>query len=76
MNYHNIYNYSWYLVDGIKFYINPYSYVCEKIFCKETLKQVCIITYPYTRDFVISKMAREIKEVELDNINKDIIKHV
>jgi len=76
MNYYNIYNYSWYIVDGIKFYINPYGYIYDKVFCKETLKQICIITHPYTKDYILSKLAREIKEVELDNINKDIIKHV
>ena len=76
MNYYNMYNYGWYIVDGIKFYINPYSFIYEKIFCKETLKQCAVLTYPYTREFMISKLAREIKEVELDDINKDKIKHV
>ena len=76
MNYHHIYNYGWYVVDAVKIYINPYGYIYEKVFCKETLKQACIITYPYTKDYILSKMAREIKEVELDNINKDKIKHV
>jgi len=71
-----MYNYGWYIVDGIKFYINPYSFIYEKIFCKETLKQCAVLTYPYTREFMISKLAREIKEVELDDINKDKIKHV
>jgi len=76
MNYYNIYNYGWYAVDGVKFYMNPYSFIYEKVFCKETLKQVCIITYPYTRDYLISKLAREVKDVELDDINKNLIKHV
>ena len=76
MNYYSMYNYGWYIVDAVKIYINPYGYIYNKVFCKETLKQVCIITHPYTKDYILSKMAREIKEVELDNINKDTIKHV
>jgi len=77
MNYYNIYNYSWYAVDGIKFYINPYGFIYEKIFCKETLKQCAILTYPYTRDYLISKLAREVSDVELKSIhNKDMIEHV
>lgn len=74
MNYYNIYNYSWYVIDGIKFYINPYGYICSKIFCRDTLKQLCIVSYPYTRDMLVSKLARDIKDIELDDINK--IKHV
>jgi hypothetical protein len=60
--------------------MNPYGYIYDKIVNKETLKTVCIITYPYTKDYLLSKMAREVKDVELDDINKnndkDLIKYV
>jgi len=76
MNYYQLYNYSWYIVDAVKIYINPYGYIYDKVFCKETLKQCAVLTYPYTKDYILSKLAREIKDVELENINKDIIEHV
>jgi hypothetical protein len=74
-----IYDYGEYFLDGVYFYCNPYGFMYSKIFCKETLKQVCIVTYPYTQDYIISKLARKVpvKELELDDIkNKDLIKHV
>ena len=64
-----IYDYSGYVMDGVYIYLDPYGYMYSKILSKETLKQACIITYPYTQDYIISKLSREvpIKELELDD---------
>lgn len=74
-----IYDYGGYIIDGIYFYWNPYGYMYSKLLSKETLKQVCIVTFPYTQDYILAKLARQVpvKELELDDIkNKDLIKHV
>ena len=65
-----MYDYSGYVMDGIYFYCDPYGYVYSKILSKETLKQCAIITYPYTKDYIIAKLARQvpIKELELDDL--------
>ena len=65
----NLYDYSGYAIDAVYFYWNPYGYFYSKILCKETLKEVCILAYPFTQDYIISKLAREVpvKELELDD---------
>ena len=64
-----IYDYSGYVMDGVYFYFDPYGYMYSKILSKETLKQCAIITFPYTKDMILAKLAREvpIKELELDD---------
>ena len=64
-----IYDYGYIIVDGVYFYCDPYGYLYSKIFCRETLKQCAIITFPYTQDMLLAKLAREvpIKELELDD---------
>ena len=77
MNYFSIYKYSWYIIDCAQIYINPYGYIYSKVINKETIKQICIVTYPYTREYMISKLARNVEPVELQNIKKiKLIKHV
>lgn len=65
----NLYDYGYIIIDGVYFYCDPYGYMYSKLLSKETLKQVCIITYPYTQDYIISKLSRKIplKELELDD---------
>lgn len=64
-----IYDYSGYVMDGVYFYWDPYGYMYSKIFSKETLKEVCILSYPWTKDMILAKLAREVpvKELELDD---------
>tara|TARA_R110000772_G_scaffold181985_2_gene293285 strand:- start:958 stop:1182 length:225 start_codon:yes stop_codon:yes gene_type:complete len=71
MNYYNIYNYGWYIIDCAQIYINPYGYIYSKVINKETLKQICIVSYPYTKDYMISKLARNVEDVELQDMKKN-----
>lgn len=64
-----IYDYSGYVIDSAYFYYDPYGYMYSKLLSKETLKQCAIITFPYTQDYILAKLAREvpISDLELDD---------
>ena len=64
-----IYDYSGYVMDGVYFYFDPYGYMYSKLLSKETLKEVCILSYPWTKDMILAKLAREvpISDLELDD---------
>ena len=65
-----MFDYGGYIMDGLYFYCDPYGYLYSKLFSKETLKQACIVSYPYTKDMLLAKLAREVpvkEELELDD---------
>lgn len=65
-----MYDYSGYAIDAVYFYCDPYGYAYSKIMTKETLKQIAIVSYPWTQDYIIAKLARQVpvKELELDDL--------
>ena len=68
----NLYDYGGYAIEGIYFYWDPYGYMYSKIMTKETLKQIAIVSYPWTQDYIIAKLVRQVpvKELELDDLKK------
>lgn len=74
MNYFFLYESVWYIYDGVNLYHNPYKTILKKVLSKKGLKFIGGIMIPYTYNLLKSK--KEIKEIELDDLDDNKIKYV